>query len=314
MRFSFLVFWILLLIAIIVNTISAQDIPPGPYFGQEPPGDIPRIFAEGIISKKENYEGAGTFSPDGKEFAYTILEEGETWEKMIIHQVYLRRDENGKWNEADIYKIIRNKRAFGVQFSPNGRILSFQVPESEETERNTDIWICERDGEKWSEPSRLPYPINTEWREAGHQFTNDETLYFITNNRSGVKAYGEIYRSKLVNGKYSSVERLPFCTNYDEECLFIAPDESYIIFCSWRPTGYGMHDLYISFHEKNNIWTSPQILGTNINTKANETRPVVTPDRRYMLFSRGFEDKADFYWVDAGFIDDFKNKVKRSEK
>ena len=66
MRIGFFAFWILLVIAITVNTISAQDIPTGPYFGQEPPGDIPKIFAEGIISKKDVMKGQEHFHQMGK--------------------------------------------------------------------------------------------------------------------------------------------------------------------------------------------------------------------------------------------------------
>ena len=42
----------------------------GPYLGQKPPGMTPKIFAPGIVSTAE-FEFAGTFSPDGKEYFFT---------------------------------------------------------------------------------------------------------------------------------------------------------------------------------------------------------------------------------------------------
>jgi hypothetical protein len=39
----------------------------GDYLGQTPPGDIPVIFAPGIISSEDQEHGVPAFSPDGKE-------------------------------------------------------------------------------------------------------------------------------------------------------------------------------------------------------------------------------------------------------
>lgn len=39
----------------------------GPYLGQKPPGLIPEIFAEGVMTTEFHEHSSPAFSPDGKE-------------------------------------------------------------------------------------------------------------------------------------------------------------------------------------------------------------------------------------------------------
>ena len=43
----------------------------GPYLGQPVPGEVPTVFAPGIVSGAGVKVSACTFSPDGKEFYFT---------------------------------------------------------------------------------------------------------------------------------------------------------------------------------------------------------------------------------------------------
>ncbi|WP_170164485.1 PD40 domain-containing protein [Sinomicrobium pectinilyticum] len=52
-----------------------------------------------------------------------------------------------------------------------------------------------------------------------------------------------------------------------EADVFVAPDESYIIFCSIRKEGYGKGDLYISFREDGGNWSEAKNMDPQINTK-----------------------------------------------
>ena len=116
-----------------------------------------------------------------------------------------------------------------------------------------------------------------------------------------------------------------------EEDLFIAPDESYLMFCR-RGDGFGSWDIFISFRKEDGSWTDARNMGGEINTSASEVYPVVTPDGRYFFFSSSrtthddysetpitLDEKlkilngpgngqADIYWVDARFIEELKKK------
>ena len=126
------------------------------------------------------------------------------------------------------------------------------------------------------------------------------TVYF-SSGRPGGKGYTDIYRAiKQQDGKYK-VQNVGKPINhwyYDwDPC--IAPDESFMIFTAVRlKRPFHKTDLYITF-KNGDKWTRPKHLGKRINTKANEYGPFLSPDNKYLFFSRlGNGDKGDIYWVD----------------
>jgi Tol biopolymer transport system component len=119
---------------------------------------------------------------------------------------------------------------------------------------------------------------------------------------------GDIYRANRVNGQYPKVENLgvPVNSEYHEVDAFVAPDESYMIFCSDRPGGYGKADFYVSFRKKDGSWTVPVNLGDKINSPFSEYIPSVSPDGKYFFFTTDKTGQRDIYWVDAKIIRSLK--------
>lgn len=104
----------------------------------------------------------------------------------------------------------------------------------------------------------------------------------------------DIYRSRLVNGKYIEAENLgdAINTQFNEFEPLIAPDESFLIFMTGgRPDARGGFDLYISYN-RNGAWTKPANLGDRINSKGNEYSPTISRDSKYFFWTstRGFAD------------------------
>jgi hypothetical protein len=117
-----------------------------------------------------------------------------------------------------------------------------------------------------------------------------------------------------------------------EEDLFIAPDESYLMFCR-RDDGFGSWDIFISFRKEDGSWTKAKNMGEPINTSASEVYPFVTSDGKYLFFSSRrtthknfsatpltYEEKIrilnspgngnqDIYWVSAQIIGDMQQKI-----
>src|SRR5205085_1365864 len=121
----------------------------------------------------------------------------------------------------------------------------------------------------------------------------DGTMYFASTRPFG-EGSTDIWRSRLVNGKYSEPENLgePVNTGAPESYPFIAADESYLIFTSYaRPDEifgnghrYVRGDLYITFR-KSDKWTEPRHLDPPINTGGFEGCPTVSPDGKYFFFT-----------------------------
>lgn len=177
-----------------------------------------------------------------------------------------------------------------------------------------DIWMIRLTDTGWSQPQRLPAPINTEkFHDAYPSFAKNGTLYFFS-QREGGYGKSDLYRSKLVNGTYASAENLGpvINTEFSEFDLLIAPDESYIVFVSNRPGGHEFmdyrHDLYVAFRKKDGSWTKPKNLGKDVNTIGGVAL-TLTSDGKYLLFTgKGNEPNCDIYWVSTKIIEKLKPK------
>jgi hypothetical protein len=270
----------------------------GPYLGQKPPGMVPEIFAPGIISNCDLHSSV-YFSPDGDEIYFSKLK--GSWNVMCMKQ------ENGRWSPPQF--LCKGLTPF---LSPDGKTLFFST-------QDWALWKMKRSAFGWAEPVNLGPVINFTQRQDGPSVTRDGTLYYCTHYRNA----NGIVRSTFENGHYSEPQPLGsgINNNHNEGFPFIAPDESYIIFSSFRPGSYGLGDLYISFRRDDGRWTEPRNLGSKINSEAKDRFPCVSPDGKFFFFnssrvsilnSKKIPDgPGNVFWVDAGFIKALKpNKLR----
>ena len=278
----------------------------GDYLGQNPPGDVPVIFAPGIISVDSTVEhGYPTFSPDGNMVFWQSNLRQKEKETEIFLKVMRRVD--GQWTEPE-------SSPYGGMpaFSPDGNKLYFI---SDDTEKEKGLYFVEKQGENWTEPKSLN--IIAQFPELkylyGPSLTNNGTLYFF-GHAEGLGSRNDfgIYRSELINGIYAKPELLPPSINTAEGVInwmpFIAPDESYLLFSSDRNTN--RQSLYISFRLSDGSWTEAHGLGEAINSQKGERFPYVSPDGKYLFFTRWHgRDNEDIMWVSAKIIADLKKEV-----
>jgi hypothetical protein len=109
-----------------------------------------------------------------------------------------------------------------------------------------DIWKVEKlagSGGRWSEPVNLGSPVNTDGNEIFPSVAADGTLYFQYYEQRGGES--DFYTSELVDGEYQQPVRLEYgiSTEHYESHPAVAPDESWLIFQSNRPGGYGGVDF-----------------------------------------------------------------------
>jgi len=98
---------------------------------------------------------------------------------------------------------------FDPFISPDGAQLFFSSnrPAPGKAKNDFDLWVVKKTGAGWSAPTNLGADVNTESQEYYPSVSNAGTVYF-SSNREGGKGSGDIYRSRLVNGKYSKPENL----------------------------------------------------------------------------------------------------------
>jgi hypothetical protein len=87
----------------------------------------------------------------------------------------------------------------------------------------------------------------------------------------------------------------------------IAPDGSFLVFYSIEPGARGgtPTDLYLTLRRPDDTWTEPQRMGPGINTGYYEMAARISPDKKYMFFTRSTgwntnaaTDTANIYWVE----------------
>jgi hypothetical protein len=171
--------------------------------------------------------------------------------------------------------------------------------------KDIDIWYVERTSSGWSEPVNAGPSINTNKNEYYISFTKNSTLYFSSNGRttSADEKNFDIRSSAFTNGKFQPSKKLGPAINTGnyEGDVYISPDESYIIYCSERPDNKGKGDLYISFKDSKGEWTPSKNM-ESVNTDSYEFCPYVTPDQKFLFFTRSGE----IFWVSAEVIKKYR--------
>lgn len=247
----------------------------GPYLGQEPPGLQPELFAPGLVSTRGNIEYALAISPAREEIYFN---RGT--------QILLSRLGSEGWTVPAPAPFTREYGGYEVHLTPDGRRMLFG--------RGVEIWMMERDDGGWGKVRLLgPGMFATT--------TRDGTVYFT--DISGEEDPGVILRRKLVEGRYGEPEKVGGGVNspYIDAHPTVAPDESFLIFDSFRPGGLGLTDLWISFKEDGE-WGAAVHLGEEINTPGQNICATLSPDGRYLFFTAN----NDIYWVSAEILEEFR--------
>src|SRR5438034_124979 len=212
----------------------------------------PIIFAPGVISTGD-YEVCPTFSVDGRTFYFVrSTPDANFW------TIVFSRYENGKWNAPQVAPFSGQYSDADEFITGDGKQMFFisRRPVSPDISPNAsgklDIWVMDKmaNGD-WGEPRNLGRPVNSDANEYYPTVAANGTLYFGS-RRKGGKGGADIYRSRLVNGKYQAPENLgdAINTEFDEFEPYIAPDESFMIFMAGggRPGSLGGLDFYISYN------------------------------------------------------------------
>lgn len=270
----------------------------GAYMGQHPPGLTPQLFAPNFISTEESEFGS-VFNSKGDEFYFGVDVNGK-------NEIRYSRLVDNEWSKP---KAILYHERYGYNdpfLSPDENRLYFISKQGFDgigKLKDVDIWYAKRDKNGWSEPINAGATINSSGNEYYISFTNEGTMYFSSNRNAPdnrKRSDYDIYYSKLVNGEFQEPVALSNAINTEgyEADVFIAPDESYMIFCSTRTNGFGQGDLYVSFKNSDGSWSQAQNLGEEVNTQYYEYCPFVTKDGKYLFYT----SNQDIYWVSTEII------------
>jgi Tol biopolymer transport system component len=289
----------------VAASILLATEPDTTYFGQKQPGENPEIFAPGVISLENRLESYPAFSSDGKTLFFSVVNAAWTEGKILVSKF-----EKGVLAKPEVAPFSNDQLInWESCVSPDGKRVFFasnRPPSS-----GMDIWMVEQTSDTtWSAPVHLPDPVSSTSEDGSPCVTNNGTLYFKSLRGGGIDG-SCLYRAKRIGGKYTRVESLgnTIRTTSKETEPYMSPDESYLIFISGtRKGGSGGWDLWITFRREEGSWTDPVNLGARINTTDDEYGPRVTPDGKYLFFTREQRGKSmDIYWVSTTVIDKLRD-------
>lgn len=263
-----------------------------PYLGQEPPGLNPIPFAPGMVST-EIYEVNSAFTPDMK--AFYFVRRGEENKTSAFYE-YKYNEVDGTWEKSEIASPWIGRPVI----SPDGQTMHLGDRYLKRTESG------------WSELQTLEPPTvsNDSMYIMRLSASANGTYYFDTYKEND--STFPIRYSRLIDGKREEPKALPKAINTGTFLShpFIAPDESYLLFDADREDGYGDSDIYISFKQEDGTWGNAINLGDKINTDAWEASASITPDGKYLFFSRNVGSDAyenvDVFWVSTEVIEKLK--------
>lgn len=304
---------ILIKIFIICNS-SAQQFAGlhGDYLGQRTPIDTPLVFAPELISTKYLEHSSAVCSENGNTVVWCSIQDD-------IKKLFQMRRINNQWTKPYLLDLFNDSCKIwsdGPMFFPGTNTLFFNTPRRKSDssgswlDSENRIWSAELINGDWSKP--LPYNnlINSDIRQIS--FTRDSTIYYVDKLQGAWNEIG-IFYSRYKHGKYEIPQTMPLeiSESFQNWTPFVSPDESYLIYSKCVNHG-DFGDLYITYYDENiKKWSIPQNLGKPINTRAQERFPSVSPDGKFLFFTRWTKDNnQDVYWVKADIISILKLKAK----
>ncbi len=256
----------------------------GPYLGLKTPGDVPELFASGIVSSVYWEHSGAVFTPDGKELFWSrAINEGRSPRIIVIMHM---KQINGVWTQPELAPFNFANYNHINSISPDGKRLYMFSTEN-------GVSVVNKTEGGWGKPKFLNINNADQPRRYINEVheTRSGNIYCSGPLESMPKGRG-IVRSQFIDGKYLEWESLGSNVNFLVDDPFpnhsptVDPDERFVIFVSRRPGGYGEQDLYISYRQPDDTWGPAINLGPKINTigKSNSW-PQLSPDGKYLFFT-----------------------------
>lgn len=260
-----------------------------------------RVFIDNlgtnINSKYADY--GPVISTDESMMIFTSRREGSVGgeiaeDNQYYEDLYVAYNENGRWSAALNMKNLNTKgHDASVGLSPDGSILyTFNgTPDG-------NLLESKLEGSEWTKPKMLNKNINTKYHETSISISSDgKLLYFVSErpkDEYGTPSKGgkDIYVSeRTAKGEWGPAKNLgsPINTQWDEEGVFIHPDNRTMYFSSKRPGTMGGYDIFYSELDDNGNWGEPVNVGPPINTPDDDVFFIVAASGRRAYFSSARE-------------------------
>jgi len=301
------VVWLVTCWGVTTIGLCAEPFAEGPYFGQTPPGPIAQVFAPGLISdtRPQVWESHGTFSADGNTFCFV---------RCSLHRsprvgggFFITENTNQGWTAPKLIESIRDNHpgAWSPCLSPDGNSIYFTIALLKLASKR-NLYRCDRTADGWAVPQVLGPPLSSPSPEVTCSIAANNSIYFGSARKGGPFGRSIIWAAPFVDNTwpratYISLNHQQVGRPADPG---IAPDESFMVFTAITQLGGpNPRDIYLTLSLPDGTWSKPRNLGPRINSTYIEHSPRISPDKKYLFFTRsdGWDPRkysADIYWVE----------------
>jgi outer membrane protein OmpA-like peptidoglycan-associated protein len=181
------------------------------------------------------------------------------------------------WSKPSILATSINSSGLESTSSltPDGKVIYF-ASDRQGGKGGLDIWKIELKNGKWSLPINLGPEINTKDNEDAPFIHPDQKTLFFTSDGHSTMGGRDIFKTSLVNGKWSNPENMgyPVNTTSNDNYFTLLADGKRAYFSSDRKGGQGAQDIYY-LDMPENAMTIPltMIKGRVINSETGKPMP-----------------------------------------
>jgi outer membrane protein OmpA-like peptidoglycan-associated protein/tetratricopeptide (TPR) repeat protein len=257
--------------------------------GMKNPLDIkPERLPDVINARKLQY--FAVLSADEEEMYFTARDgDDPRADEDILRSI----KKDSIWQTPEKVTELNTKSNEGTcTISADGRTIIFTVCENSgrQVYGSCDLFISEKQGDKWSEPKNMGNLINTkDWETQASLSADGKTLYFVSTRQGG---YGrsDIWKSTCNDrGVWSAPQNLgdKINTAGEENSPFIHVNGKTLFFASDIHLGFGGFDLFKTEIDETEEkgWKKPENLGYPINTHTDQHSLFVTTDGKTAYYS-----------------------------
>jgi hypothetical protein len=265
--------------------VFGKPFAKGPYLGQTPPGPIAKVFAPGLISRPglPHWKAWATFSADGNTFCF-----------QGMGGIFITENTDQGWKTPELITSIPANifAPWSACLSPDANSIYFTRATGPVSKCN--LYRCSRTARGWDVPEQLGPPLSSPAWEVTCSIAANNSIYFGSKRKYGKI---KIWFAPFLDNTWIRADRIILNHPHGGD-PGIAPDESFMVFTAINlPGGFGHRDLYLTLRLPDGTWSKPRNLGPRINTAFIEHGPRISPDKKYLFFSRSNGWDARIYGV-----------------
>ncbi len=247
----------------------------------------------GVNVNSENDEYLATMTADQSALLFTRQTPAVSG-KRPEEGFFISYKTGEQWQKAEMLPGVLNSgyNEGAACLSPDGRYIYFARCGAPGGWGSCDIYRSERKGVFWSEPENLGANVNSESWDSQPSIASDGRTLFFVSNRKGGEGESDIYYSYLKDdGTWTKAKNCGAVINTPgkEMSPFIHPSNQMLYFSSDYHCGMGGLDIFFAKLE-NGKFSAPSNIGYPINTEADESSLIVSPQGDYAIYASKQKD------------------------